>query len=126
MLPACDSHTQPTTATKSTLTLTLVESRYRIFGETIDMAVGNMLDRFARVLGLPNDPSPGYNIEQAAKKYHQRPAWAMQLYSWSLTFTSLLCELLFRGSKFVELPYIVKGMDVSFSGVLTYIEKEAR
>ena len=50
----------------------------------------------------------------------------MQLYSWSLTFTSLLCELLFRGSKFVELPYIVKGMDVSFSGVLTYIEKEAR
>ncbi|CAN0216971.1 unnamed protein product, partial [Laminaria digitata] len=54
--------------------------RYRIFGETIDMAIGNCLDKFARVLGLSNDPSPGYNIEQLAKK----------------------------GSKFVELPYGVK------------------
>lgn len=26
------------------------ERRYRIFGETIDIAVGNCLDRFARVL----------------------------------------------------------------------------
>lgn len=44
--------------------------RYRIFGETIDMAVGNCFDRLARVLNVPNDPSPGYNIEQIAKKYH--------------------------------------------------------
>ena len=42
--------------------------RYTIFGETIDIAVGNCLDRFARVLDLSNDPSPGYNIEQAAKR----------------------------------------------------------
>ncbi len=35
------------------------EQRYRIFGETIDIAVGNCLDRFARVLNLSNDPSPG-------------------------------------------------------------------
>ncbi|KAI8005214.1 tRNA N6-adenosine threonylcarbamoyltransferase [Camellia lanceoleosa] len=40
------------------------EGRYRIFGETIDIAVGNCLDRFARVLTLCNDPNPGYNIEQ--------------------------------------------------------------
>jgi len=43
--------------------------RYRIFGETLDIAVGNCLDRFARVINLSNDPSPGYNIEQAAKKW---------------------------------------------------------
>ncbi len=42
--------------------------RYRIFGETIDIAVGNCLDRFARIIGLSNDPSPGYNIEQLAKQ----------------------------------------------------------
>jgi N6-L-threonylcarbamoyladenine synthase len=42
-------------------------NRYRIFGETIDIAVGNCLDRFARILNLSNDPSPGYNIEQMAK-----------------------------------------------------------
>lgn len=70
------------------------EQRYRIFGETIDIAVGNCLDRFARALKLSNDPSPGYNIEQAAK----------------------------RGKKFLPLPYVVKGMDVSFSGILSFIE----
>jgi N6-L-threonylcarbamoyladenine synthase len=39
------------------------ENRYRIFGETLDIAIGNCLDRFARAIGLSNDPSPGYNIE---------------------------------------------------------------
>lgn len=73
-------------------------NRYRIFGETIDIAVGNCLDRFARIVNLPNDPAPGYNIEQAAKK----------------------------GKNFVELPYVVKGMDVSFSGILSSIEKIAK
>jgi N6-L-threonylcarbamoyladenine synthase len=43
-------------------------NRYRIFGETIDVAIGNCLDRVARVLNLSNDPSPGYNIEQLAKE----------------------------------------------------------
>ena len=74
------------------------QQRYRIFGETLDIAVGNCLDRFARVLKIPNAPSPGYNIEQLAK----------------------------RGSKFVELPYTVKGMDISMSGILEYIEEIAR
>ncbi|XP_064610575.1 probable tRNA N6-adenosine threonylcarbamoyltransferase isoform X1 [Liolophura sinensis] len=78
----------------NTQVIAYLERRYRIFGETIDIAVGNCLDRFARVLKLSNDPSPGYNIEQLAKK----------------------------GEKLVELPYVVKGMDVSFSGLLSYIE----
>lgn len=46
----------------------LMEPRYRIFGEALDIAVGNCLDRFARTLEIPNDPAPGYNIEQLAKK----------------------------------------------------------
>ena len=49
------------------------EQRYRIFGETIDIAVGNCLDRFARLLKLSNDPSPGYNIEQLAKQVPTSP-----------------------------------------------------
>ena len=80
------------------------QNRYRIFGETIDIAVGNCLDRFARVLGLSNDPSPGYNIELCARTAHNQPG----------------------GPKLITLPYVVKGMDVSFSGLLTYIEEEAR
>lgn len=29
------------------------------------------------------------------------------------------------GSKLVDLPYTVKGMDISFSGILSFIEKRA-
>ncbi|KAF2766744.1 peptidase M22, glycoprotease [Teratosphaeria nubilosa] len=72
--------------------------RYRIFGEALDIAVGNCLDRFARVLNIPNDPAPGYNIEQLAKK----------------------------GKVLIELPYAVKGMDVSFSGILARVEELAK
>jgi hypothetical protein len=43
------------------------EKRYRIFGETIDIAVGNCLDRFARVLNLSNDPSPGALLADSMK-----------------------------------------------------------
>ncbi|KAJ3364267.1 putative tRNA threonylcarbamoyladenosine biosynthesis protein kae1 [Allomyces javanicus] len=69
--------------------------RYRIFGETIDIAVGNCLDRFARIINLPNEPAPGYNIEQYAK----------------------------RGKTLIDLPYSVKGMDMSFSGILSFLEQ---
>ena len=31
--------------------------KYSIFGETIDIAVGNCLDRFARLLNISNDPA---------------------------------------------------------------------
>ncbi|KAK4890280.1 putative tRNA threonylcarbamoyladenosine biosynthesis protein kae1 [Elasticomyces elasticus] len=72
--------------------------RYRIFGEALDIAVGNCLDRFARVLNISNDPAPGYNIEQLAKD----------------------------GKCLLELPYAVKGMDVSFSGILARVEELAR
>lgn len=68
--------------------------RYRIFGETLDIAVGNCLDRFARVLKISNDPFPGYNIEQMAKK----------------------------GKTYAPLPYTVKGMDLSMSGILSKVE----
>ncbi|KAI8002575.1 tRNA N6-adenosine threonylcarbamoyltransferase [Camellia lanceoleosa] len=39
------------------------KGRYRIFGETVDIAIGNCLDRFVRVLTLSYDPNPEYNIE---------------------------------------------------------------
>ena len=52
----------------NTQVLAYLDGRYRIFGETIDIAIGNCLDRFARAIKLSNDPSPGYNIEQLAKK----------------------------------------------------------
>ena len=79
----------------NTQVIAYADHRYRIFGETIDIAVGNCLDRVARLLGISNDPAPGYNIEQKAKK----------------------------GRVYIRLPYIVKGMDMSFAGLLSYVEQ---
>lgn len=79
------------------MTVAKLRHRYRIFGEALDIAVGNCLDRFARTLNISNDPAPGYNIEQMAKK----------------------------GTHLVELPYTVKGMDCSFSGILAVVDAMA-
>jgi len=81
----------------NTQVIAYTSQRYRIFGEALDIAVGNCLDRFARTLHISNDPAPGYNIEQLAKK----------------------------GKHLVELPYAVKGMDCSFSGILARIDELA-
>lgn len=81
--------------------------RYQIFGETIDSAVGNILDKFARIIKLSNNPSPGYNIEQLALKYAQHKSNDNDNNELDL----------------IELPYSVKGMDVSFTGILTQIKK---
>ncbi len=65
------------------------EGRYRVFGETLDIGIGNMLDKFGREVGLPFPAGPV--LEQRARE----------------------------GEKLIELPYSVKGMDVAFSGLLT-------
>jgi len=67
--------------------------RYRIFGETIDIALGNCLDVFAREAGLK----------------HQK----------GMPLGAALEELATQGENLVHLPYVVKGMDVSLSGLLT-------
>ncbi|KAK4191384.1 tRNA N6-adenosine threonylcarbamoyltransferase [Podospora australis] len=82
----------------NTQVIAYAEQRYRIFGEALDIAVGNCLDRFARTLKIPNDPAPGYNIEQLAKQ---------------------------GGRVLLDLPYTVKGMDCSFSGILTRADELA-
>lgn len=80
----------------NTQVIAYTAQRYRIFGEALDIAVGNCLDRFARALKISNDPAPGYNIEQLAKKGDP--------------------------NHLVDLPYAVKGMDCSFSGILATVE----
>ena len=90
---------------------------YRIFGETLDIAVGNCLDRFARVINLSNDPSPGYNIEQEAKKYV-----CIVLEKMGCRRRRLSNVVPHRGKRLVPLPYTTKGMDVSLSGILTATE----
>lgn len=63
--------------------------KYRVFGETLDIGIGNMLDKFGRETGLKFPSGP--RIEQLARD----------------------------GRKLLDIPYSVKGMDVAFSGILT-------
>ena len=72
-----------------TMLLAFVRNRWRVFGETLDITLGQLLDQFGRSLGFP---SPcGRQIESLASKT----------------------------SRYVPLPYSVKGNDVSFSGLLS-------
>lgn len=80
----------------NTQILKLKDKKYRIFGETLDIGIGNMLDKFGRIAGLKHPAGP--KIEELAKK----------------------------GKKYIELPYVVKGTDLSFSGVLTSAEQKLK
>ena len=72
-----------------TMLLAFLNKQWRVFGETLDITLGQLLDQFGRSLGFA---SPcGKNIE----------------------------DLALSTSNYVLLPYSVKGNDVSFSGLLS-------
>lgn len=77
----------------NTQVIALAGGRFRTFGETLDIAVGNMLDTLGRSMGMPFPSGP--LIEQEAR----------------------------RSTVFHSLPYSVKGMDLSYSGMLTAARK---
>ena len=68
--------------------------KYRVFGETLDQGIGNFIDAFARHIGLGFPGGP--KIEKMA----------------------------LESNRYIELPYVVKGMDVSFSGILTNLKQK--
>lgn len=72
----------------NTQIIALEAGKYRIFGETLDTGMGNVLDKFGREIGIGFPAGP--KMEELAKK-----------------------------GSYVEMPYVVKGMDLSFSGILT-------
>lgn len=73
-----------------TMILAFLEKRWRVFGETLDITIGQLLDQFGREMGFA---SPcGGRIEKLASK---------------------------SSGQYLHLPYVVKGNDVSFSGMLT-------
>ena len=72
-----------------TMLLAFSSGRWRVFGETLDITLGQLLDQFGRSLGFA---SPcGRKIEELATK----------------------------STSYIDLPYTVKGNDVSFSGLLS-------
>jgi N6-L-threonylcarbamoyladenine synthase len=78
----------------NTQVIALENGKYRIFGETLDNGIGNFLDGIARHLGLGFPGGPK------------------------------LAALAEQGEKYIELPYVVKGMDVSFGGIQTNVKQK--
>jgi len=85
----CDDPVMLYVSGGNTQVITYFEGRYRVFGETLDIGIGNCLDKFAREIGLEFPGGP--KIERYA----------------------------LGGRKLLPLPYTIKGMDVAFSGALT-------
>lgn len=78
----------------NTQIIAYASGKYRIFGETLDIGAGNFIDSFARAAGLGFPGGPK------------------------------ISELADKGKQLIELPYSVKGMDVSFSGMLTNLNQK--
>jgi len=76
----------------NTQIIAYASGRYRIFGETLDIGVGNFIDKVARLFGIPFPGGP--EVEKLA-----------------------------LGGGYIGLPYTIKGMDVSFSGMQTKIQQ---
>lgn len=78
----------------NTQIIAYASGKYRIFGETLDLGVGNFIDTYARHtgLGFPGGPA--------------------------------IQNLALKGKKYIEIPYVVKGMDISLSGVLTNLKQK--
>ncbi len=78
----------------NTQIIAYASGKYRVFGETLDIGVGNFIDNFARYsgIGFPGGPV----IEKLAKE----------------------------GKNYIELPYKVKGMDIALSGILTNLKQK--
>ncbi len=78
----------------NTQIIAYASGKYRIFGETLDIGVGNFIDNFARHIGIGFPGGP--KIEKLA----------------------------LQSKNYVELPYKVKGMDVALSGILTNLKQK--
>ncbi len=78
----------------NTQIITEENGKYRVLGETLDMGVGNALDQFGRKLGFGFPAGP------------------------------IIDERYFLGTKYVALPYSVKGMDLVFAGLLTEAQRQ--
>ena len=78
----------------NTQIIAYASGKYRVFGETLDLGVGNFIDTFGRYAGL------GFPAGPAIQK------------------------LASGGKDYIELPYKVKGMDIALSGILTNLRQK--
>lgn len=82
----------------NTQIIAFTQKKYRIFGESLDIGIGNYLDTIARYMGLGFPGGP--KIYELSQKFNPKI------------------------HKLIKMPYTVKGMDLSFSGLITFIKNK--
>ncbi|MBU2576174.1 MAG: tRNA (adenosine(37)-N6)-threonylcarbamoyltransferase complex transferase subunit TsaD [Nanoarchaeota archaeon] len=88
--------------------------KYRVFGETLDLGVGNFIDTIGRYMGLGFPAGP--KIQKLAEEYLESEACK------GVPSLGDSLNLDVKTGKLIELPYSIKGMDVAFSGLQTKIK----
>ncbi|MFA4952845.1 MAG: hypothetical protein WC584_01330 [Candidatus Pacearchaeota archaeon] len=99
----------------NTQVIAYASGKYRVFGETLDIGVGNFIDTIARFFGLGFPGGPAIqklaeNSDKNAKNFSAKNFGATK--SGTQDFVG-----------YIELPYKVKGMDVAFSGIQTKLKQ---
>lgn len=103
---------------------------YRVFGETLDMGIGNFLDSFGRELGMGFPAGPLLDKMYFEGTLAKVNAFVEKPRGFSTpTKPDGLAgvgrsEAAASPRELIELPYTVKGMDLAFSGLLTSAEKK--
>ncbi len=90
----------------NTQVIAYASGKYRVFGETLDVGVGNFIDNFARYAGIG---FPGGPVIEKLALEKASPLGVPQ-------------STEYRG--IIELPYTVKGMDIALSGILTNLKQK--
>lgn len=78
----------------NTQIIAYASGKFRVFGETLDIGIGNFIDTFARYAGIGFPGGP------------------------------VIEKLALESKQLIKLPYKVKGMDIALSGILTNLRQK--
>ena len=96
--------------------------KYRIFGETLDIGVGNFIDNFGRYAGIGFPAGP--KIEELALRSNAKNSQTNFSITKSHTGHTHRRRSKDSTGNYFELPYTIKGMDIALSGILTKLRNK--
>jgi len=97
-------------------------SRYRVFGETLDIGIGNMLDKFGREVGLPFPAGPILEVEAKDGKFIELP---YSIKGMDVAFSGLLTSALNHHEKGVSIQDLAYSIQETAFGMLTEVTERA-
>ncbi|ABO07743.1 KEOPS complex N(6)-L-threonylcarbamoyladenine synthase Kae1 [Pyrobaculum calidifontis] len=84
------------------------DGRYRVFGETLDVAIGNAIDMFAREVGLGFPGVPA--VEKCAEAAEELVAFPMPIVGQDLSYAGLTTYALQLVKRGIPLPVVCRSL----------------